>query len=228
MNHVEEGSGIKMTLIVKGEKTKFNLVVLKCKSWTGRAEFRYQFVNEEKGLAFRSPYSGGNTGFGQDVRNMTLMNEEWHTTNEIVARSLEEIARIVDIVQGIEKTENEEYEKNQNARVAAINAMPTSFKTCIPGFEFFRSKAEYKGTYSRSVQGGDIVLTNIKNTNFPGRNIWIEEFTSKNGRLLVKKFEGSSEWRVMKENLPEGAKAKEVLRNLAAQRIALKQAIRNA
>jgi len=191
LNKIEEGSGIKMTLLVNGNPEVFNLAVLRREGWKDE-NYEYGFVNESWTKYFRNPYSGGRTGFGCNVYDIKEITDDFKKEYKIITTDLDCITALANADEVKAKLDEEEFTQNQEAKVKAINALPKTFSPMVDAeldslFEFVRSDAEYKRHYSSSVKGGSIQLRKIGEE----KTIWLDNYTTKDGKLRIKNFAGN-------------------------------------
>lgn len=196
LNKMEEGSGIKMTLLVGGKQMNFNLAVIGRKGWNGTIEYEYGFVNDDWTKHFKSPYTGGNTGFGCNDYGMGNIDTKWLESYQIITTDIDAIIALANTDELKAKQDKEDFDKKQAERVVEINNLPKIF--CIgdglldQDFEFVRSDADYVAFYSKQITGGNITLR--KKNDKTGNNIYIDNYVGKDGKLLVKRFAGDMKW----------------------------------
>lgn len=195
INQLEDGNGVSFEILMNGKPEKFVLALFAKKDYCSEEFNRYEygFINSDKTKYIRNCYSGGNTGFGENLRDIRFLNEplkELEDELKLITTDLEEINKIAKEEEEKEEKRKQEISLNKIAKVEKINALPKIFS--LPGtlgeiFEFSRSEASFnpKSSFLLQHTGGDIYLV-IKNKN---RCIFLENYKTRNGRLLTKSFE---------------------------------------
>lgn len=187
LDKIEEGSGVKATIILNGKEENFRLAVLASKGWDGENNYEYGFINEAGTLYSRGMYSGGATGFGITAYNIKAIDEEFYKSYTIVTFDLEEMKKLSDEVKEKQNKEQQDFEERQKKIVDEINSMPETFKTGDERIDklvtIIRSAAEFNPKRNSSIQGGVISWkSNLR------PNCYHETYLTKDGKYQVKKF----------------------------------------
>jgi len=194
LNKMENGSGIKMTLVIDGNAMNFNLAVMGRKSWRGELDYEYGFVNDDCTKYFRAPYTGGNTGFGCNNYDIKIIDADFLESYQIITTDIDAIRALAEADEKAAKQTKEDFDNAQTEKTAKINALPKTFEIGIPiidaTFEFARSDAEYSAAYSSKVKGGGITLRKKGADDDYRCYIYMDNYTTKDGKFLVKRFAG--------------------------------------
>jgi len=228
LNKIEEGSGIKMSLILNGKPEEFKLTVLGRKRWSDDGcDYEYGFVNEDRTKYLRGPYSGGRTGFGCGTYDIKEMDEKFKKEYKFITSDLDCIEFLANADEVKAKLDEEKFNRNQEAKAKAINALPKTFSPMVDAeldsmFEFVRSNAEYNRVYSHSVKGGSINFRKIGEE----RTIWLNNYKTKGEKLKVKSFDADMAW--LFGDMAKRFEPKTLLTKLIDRQKALAQMVINA
>lgn len=185
----ENGSGIEFVILYEGEKIRFKATLVECVNWIkgekGKLEVIY--VSEDKRYFTNEVYQGGVTKFKihgigniQDKEFFELRYEAILTDDLILMQQL------LDAEKQYELDQKLKYDNDQYKRVEKINELPVRYETVLPDFIFFRVKASYNPRYSKSIQGGYVVLKH-KHEN-ENKYFTLQDYVMKNGKRRMKEF----------------------------------------
>lgn len=179
---LKKGDAVSVTLLVNEEPKTFNLVIVKEKGYF--KSLKFLFLADDFSY-IKSCYSGGNTGTGCDD---IYPPSEFEKNFELVEKNLENIKEISKQQENKIEIENLEFKRRQEERSKMINDLPKtlSIHPIVDGVLFLElQECSYEPNYSSSIRGG---CYNLKWKNSNGRSLWIDDYISKDGKMLIKRF----------------------------------------
>lgn len=202
IRQIKEGEGISFKIMLADKPVEFNLTLIATQNFRNEAFDRYEFgfIDKTYTRYIRSPYTGGNTGFGKSGSDMKSITPEWSKSYKIITQDIDTINEYALAIEQEEQAERSSHELSMNSRVKSINNLPTTFKTGNKHLDticrFTRGKAEYRPSYSRNIIGAYVSLEKKVIT---GRSSYRDTFTleryiSKDRKFLIKKFATESKW----------------------------------
>lgn len=192
---IEDGILTGAEILIKGVPVKFRLAVVRGKDKFHSfrketvVEYFYAYISEDEELIVDSSfYSGGRTGVGINLRNITAFKTEddWHVDIEIITYDVDEMNKIAEMLRAEKEEAAAEHDKKMEAKVAELNSRPAYVRTELPDVVFLRGKARYDGSYSKAIKGGDYAIHSNKNRN--GTYFNLKDYVSADGKLLTRRF----------------------------------------
>jgi len=227
INTIEDGCGIELTIFINGRKEHFRLCIINRKDYFSDNKQEFAFINDDKTKVIDSVYSGGNTGFG--TNNYSFRDpSSW----ELVTDDLDEIMNIAFLKKMKEKEDREKFICKQKEQVDKINNLPKLFSTGIEElnkkYAFERSDADFNPVYSSQIKGGIIRLKDITKSDKPASYIYLDQFLTRDRKMMVKQFAKSFICNDLLKEFPEVFKIdpKELLMQLVNKQTELKNEIR--
>jgi len=201
INLLEEGNGLGFTTVIDGDVQQFRLVIIARKNWATNDwdNYSWGYINQTNKLFTTNCYTGGNTGFGVTTSNLTKITPEWHKQNVLFSDDYEEMKSIAWDLELKRRRERANDIKQKELRVSKINELPSKFKIGLTGldkdWQFVRTKAEYICTKSSSILGAHVFLeSKRKQNNDFKKTIYLDNYTSRDNKMLVKKFANDIKW----------------------------------
>jgi hypothetical protein len=205
IDKLKNGCGVAASLIIDGQVETFRLAVVAepdhfAKDDDRWTRLRYAFINVKQTLFISGMYSGGVTGFGE--HNPQLMDETWHERYRLITTNLDEINFLAEWEDEVNRKIENDVRERQMQIVDEINKLPSTFTVGIPSIdevvEFRRSEAHIDATRNR-IYGG---IVNLYRVGENQRDLYIENYVSKSGQMLVSKFtDGDMKWTFGKVDL---------------------------
>jgi len=203
---LKNGSGVKATILIDDKPVTFCLgLFAKEKLFQkeeGELEYEYGFLSEDQELYTDNFYSGGTTGFGRnqsDIHPVIWEGTKFNINGRLlvlVSTDLEEINRIARQQQLKAQDERAEWIKSQQEKTRKFNELPKEvFLFEEKGIKFYlvRSEAEFNPHRSSTIRhyvSVEFVLPDGTRKD----NLRLYDFTTKDGKLQVRKFFGEFKW----------------------------------
>jgi hypothetical protein len=218
-NDKKNGALTRAFVNFNGEEIELKLAVIKrSKIFYGHPE-ELSFVSNERPhpkIVVKSLYSGGLTGSGIDSWSLrdAMEGGSGSVKEEVEVIAVGALAAFqwIEKQEKIEKEKRENFIAKQNEAVTKLNEQPKYFPIeGLSSVRIRRSDATFSAGRSRSIQYG--VVVEIKKD-----DLWNQvymDFTTKDGKLKVKKFEEEMQW-LFGESTAKTLDPRETLKKIVA------------